>query len=271
MPRPCRIVLSTLIRKVPPCKYYFYLEPKYFELQRKIENITQDMVLITVVINCRKVTLLMEYLPDRALRSSTHEQVLELLQNQYIYHYIHLNEKITSEKSMLRWIRDPQDCMQISFYNPIGLNGMLVLVPEEEMHIIPGLEMIDTFKFDPITYEISFKQIKIVLIYNDLKCFGKKRSFFEQCSESICSNTNTKKSVDDIFMEKFYNELEHDEREEGNEKVILRKKMNVLTKPVDGWRTVTLSKFRVQRETVRDTDTERILWYEPIRKDSSLE
>lgn len=75
------VSLSAILKKVPQLRndhYHFYLASPYRDLQRKIEALTEDMMLVTLRCGTDTRTVLMEYTGD-GFDAEAHEKVLELV------------------------------------------------------------------------------------------------------------------------------------------------------------------------------------------------
>lgn len=182
------ISLGTILKKLPQIdNYYFYLEPNYRQLQHKLEQITQDLSLITIRCNSNVITLLFEYIGD-GYNKEEHEKAIKLVEGKYIFLYQHENPKLKINHNMLRFMEHPDECKQVYLYNENEReqrgNGYLVLAAEGENMIYPAMQPLG----EPIPQNslcvLEFTRPTYQLVYLDLKPLGKKPSMIKM-SESI--------------------------------------------------------------------------------------
>ena len=182
------ISLSNILKKLPQTdKYYFYLEPNYRQIQHKLEQITQDLSLITIRCNSNVITLLFEYIGD-GYNKEDHEKALNLVKGKYIFLYQHEDPKLKINHNMLRFMEHPDECKQVYLYNESEReqrgNGYLILAPEGENMIYPAMQPLG----EPIPPNslcvLEFTRPTYQLVYLDLKPLGKKPSLLKM-NESI--------------------------------------------------------------------------------------
>lgn len=176
------VSLSTILKKVPQLRndhYHFYLASQYRDLQRKIEALTEDMMLVTLRCGTDTRTVLMEYTGD-GFDAEAHEKALELVRGNFIFLYQHGNPTITAKKSMTRFLDHPDTCNQIYLYIEDGKkqngNGYLLIAPVGENMIYPALLPVGEPQPPDSVYFMTFTRPTRRRIYIDLKPLGNKAS-----------------------------------------------------------------------------------------------
>lgn len=244
------ISISNLLDKVPPLphgQYYFYLREPHRELQRQIERITQDIVILTFRTNRDVIDVICEYQSPEGYDEEAHERALELVKGKYFFYYPHENPEIRAPRSFLHYIENPR-CRQVYLY---AMNhaapdvGYLILAPPDENVINPAYTAIGTPIVDNATCHVYFTYPTQHEIYIDLTNMGHKRSVIEQRNELITTNVQTpatlpQKRTAYMFyaMEKYWKEYqeEHPNIQPTNEKVIIQFKYDALEKNDNTWR-----------------------------------
>lgn len=182
------ISLSSILKKLPQINnYYFYLEPNYRQLQQKLEQITQDLSLVTIRCNSNVITLLFEYVGE-GCHKEDHEKAIKLVEGKYVFLYQHENPELKVKRNMLRFMEHPDECKQVYLYNENEReqrgNGYLILAAEGENMIYPAMQPLG----EPIPSNslcvLEFTRPTYQLVYLDLKPLGKKPSVIKM-SESI--------------------------------------------------------------------------------------
>lgn len=182
------ISLSSILKKLPQTnKYYFYLSPIYRVLQQKLEQITQDLSLVTLRCNTDVITIVFEYI-GTGYNKEEHEKALKLIEGNYIFLYQHENPELKINRNMLRYLQQPDECKQVYLYNENERthrgNGYLILAAEGENMIYPAMhpigEPLPPNSFCALEFPYGTRQ----MIYLDLKPLGKKPSVIKM-SESL--------------------------------------------------------------------------------------
>lgn len=262
--------LSSLLKEVPTCKFYFYLKPELFAYQKIITELTEDMLLVTVSANNNFFDVLFEYLPKQENRSEKHKKVLEMLKGKYIFHYVHENPQIVPNKSLYNWVLEPDSCTQLTLYQTRDENGLILINPPDETYIDIGFKLSFTIQFDEQTLEVKRIRQQTHYIYNDLPCLGKLPSIIEKNHEIICTTRPDKCiPLNTIIMNGFYTEYQmqmqnKENTKESNRRVILQYKYNALSQGTDSWRNILKDTFRIQQIQVTQNSSSQLKVVKPL-------
>ena len=258
------VSLSTILKKLPQLPndhYYFYLLPEYRELQRKLETITQDMVLVTVRCNTDTRTLLFEY-TGVGYNKEVHEKALELVRGKYIFLYQHENPLLNAEKSMTRYLDQPDTCNQIYLYIEDGKkqngNGYLILAPEGENYINPTLLPVGQPLSPESTCFISFSRPTRRKIYIDLKPLGNQISQMKMKEKLMFSMPHQQEPY---FCRNLPKLWEDDLKENGvvsvtDKKYVIQIPLNVVEDTLMRWQTYAKEMPYVTQQKVIESATQ---------------
>lgn len=268
MSRSFHINLSSLLKEVPKCNFYFYLKPELFAYQKVISELTHDMLLITASANDKFVDILMEYLPKQKSRSKEHEKVLKMLKGKYIFHHVHENPLLLASRSIYNWVLRPDSCTQLTLYQTKDENGMLLLNPPDETYIDIGFKPPFTIEFNERTLEVKRIHEQTLYVYNDLPCLGTMPSILRKNHEVIC----TAKPINDTLlnteiMKGFYYDYKRQNEQkklESENKMILQYKYNALSQGFDNWKNILKDTFRIQQIEIIENSTTQTKTIRPL-------
>ena len=239
------VSLSTILKKVPQLRndhYHFYLAPQYRDLQRKIEVLTEDMLLATLRCNTDTHTVLLEYTGD-GFDAEAHEKVLELVRGNFIFLYQHGNPTLTAKKSMTRFLDHPDTCNQIYLYVEDGKkqsgNGYLIIAPVGENMIYPALLSVGEPHPPDSVYFMTFTRPTRRRIYIDLKPLGNKASQIKLKESKMFS---TPQKYEPYFCRNLSDLLKEEVKKNGILKVtekqyVIQIPLNIAEEPYLMWQT----------------------------------
>lgn len=187
------ISLSTILKKLPQTNnYYFYLAPNYRQLQQKLEQITQDLSLVTIRCNTDVLTLLFEYIGD-GYNKEEHEKAMNLVKGNYIFLYQHENPELKVKRNMLRYLQHPDECKQVYLYHENERvqkgNGYLILAAEGENMIYPAMQPVGEPLPPNSLCALEFTRRTRQMVYLDLKPLGKKPSMIKMSESKFDSSS----------------------------------------------------------------------------------